>query len=119
MADSTSAPKTGTTAETAESEFSAVLLDLDKGKVHDDGTARLADLIEAVCRTGGKGKVTLTIEVEPQDPETFEGDGVLLISGKVEATIPRPKRAASVFWADGTRAVTRNDPSRNDPRDRD
>jgi len=107
-------------AKQDEREFSAALLDLDRGKVHDDATTALADVIEWVGRTSGKGKVILTVEVEPQDPKTHADTGVLLISGKVEAKCPRFERAASIFYADGLRGITRDDPHRDDAfRDRD
>lgn len=114
MADETTTPTT-TKATADATEFGSVLIDLDRGKVHDDATTRLADLIEAVARTGDKGKLTLTVEVEPQDPKTFADTGVLLISGKVEAKLPVPTRAPSIFYADGLRKITRDDPHREDP----
>lgn len=107
-------PDTTTTQDVAE--FSAVLLDLDKGRVHDDAGTRLAELVSAVVQTGGKGKVVLTIEVEPLDPETFAETDILAVTGKVDATIPRAKRATGIFYADGTGGrLTRSDPHRADP----
>lgn len=95
-------------------EFASVFLDLDRGKVHDDATTRLAEVVKAVGQTGGKGTVTLTVEVEPQDKDTFDGDGVVMVSAKVEAKLPRPGRAASVFWINGEKSLTRTDPNRED-----
>lgn len=111
------ADETGTTTKaTADAtEFGSVLIDLDRGKVHDDATQRLADLIEAVARTGDKGKLTLVVEVEPQDPKTFADTGVLLISGTVTVKLPVPTRAPSIFYANGLRSITRDDPHRDDP----
>lgn len=113
-ADSDKSTKAPTT--TPPKEFSAALLDIDKGRVHDDATARLAELVEAVARTAGKGVVSLKITVEPFDPETFDETGQLMLSGDVSVAVPRPKRAASIFWIKGKNGLTRDDPDRDDPR---
>jgi hypothetical protein len=106
-----------TTAEQV-AEFAATLLDLDRGHIHDDAGDRLREVVTGVERFGGKGKVTLTIEVTQHDPETFEDTGLLMFEGRVDAVIPRPKRAASLMYATGVDGqVTRQDPKRDDPRD--
>lgn len=107
----------GTKATTQAKEFSAALLDIDRGRVHDDATARLAELTEAVARTAGKGVISVKITVEPYDPETFDETGQVILSGDVSVTIPRPKRAPSIFWIKGKNELTRTDPDRDDPRD--
>lgn len=111
----------GTIATTDTAEFAATLMDIDKGRVHDDAGDLLAQVVAAVAKNGGKGKLTLVIEVEPQDPETFADTGVLLLSGKVDAAIPRPRRAPAIFFLAGTGGkITRQDPARDDPfRDQD
>jgi ribosomal protein S28E/S33 len=111
---------TTTKAGPTETEFSAALLMIDRGKVHDDATTSLANLIEAVARTGTKGKITVVVEVEPQDPKTFEDTGVMIISGVVKEDLPRVKRAPSIVFSNGLRSITRDDPHRDgDPRERD
>jgi hypothetical protein len=117
MADTTA----GTTAKTTdETEFASVLVDLARGKVHADATTALADVIEGVARTAGKGKLTLVVTVEPQDSKTFEDTGVMVLSATVKADVPKPAHAPSVFYGNGLRGITRDDPNRDDPfRDRD
>lgn len=102
-------------------EFAANLIELDKGRVHDDATDRLAELIMAVEHTAKGGTLTLQIAVEPMDPKTFEDTGALLLTGKVTTKLPQLERAPSVFYTTGVDGqVTRTDPNRNDPRgDRD
>jgi hypothetical protein len=108
MAESTS--DTGT-ANKVKTEFATTILEIDKGRVHDDGTELLAEVVDAVCRTGKKGSVTLTITVEPQDRETFEDTGVLIVSGEVKANAPRHTRAPSIFYSTGFGGgMTRTDP---------
>jgi hypothetical protein len=99
-------------AAAVKTEFATTILELDKGRVHDDGTDYLAQVVDAVCLTGKPGKVTLTITVEPQDRETFEDTGVLIVSGEVKPTIPRPTRGATIFYATGVGGgMTRQDPN--------
>jgi hypothetical protein len=102
-------------AQADETEFSAVLVDLDRGRVHDAATTALADVIEGVSRFGGKGKLTLAITVEPQDPKTFEDTGVMVLAATVKADAPKATHAPSVFYADGLRSISRDDPHRDDP----
>lgn len=111
-------PGAVTTKTAGETEFSAAFLEIDRGKVHDDATTALANLVEAVARTASKGKITIVVEVEPQDPKTFEDTGVLILSGTVKEDLPKIKRAPSIFYATGLRGITRTDPHRDrDPRD--
>ena len=101
---------------TPPTEFTTALLGIDRGRVHDDATARLAELIEAVARTAGKGTVTVKVHVEPQDPETFDETNAIILTGEVAVVVPRPRRAPSLFWIKGKNALTRDDPDRDDPR---
>lgn len=117
MAESNPNPtgtRAGVDADTV-TEFATTLLELDKGRVHDDGTERLRELVKAVCHTGKKGKLKLTLEVGPLDPDTFEDTGVLYVSGAVEVQKPTVTRAPSVFYAIGANgSISRDDPSRED-----
>lgn len=112
---------TPTKVKPEETEFSAVLIDLDRGRVHDRATTMLADVIEGMAKAGGgKGKLVLTLTVEPQDPKTYADTGVILLSATVKADVPQQATAPSVFYADGMRSISRDDPHRDDPfRDRD
>lgn len=90
-------PASPPTTRTFRTEFATHLLNLDEGAVHDDATARLAELIEAIELTAKGGKLVLVIEIEPLDPETFTETGSLVVSGQVEVKKPRLTRAATVF----------------------
>jgi hypothetical protein len=96
-------------------EFATHLLTLDKGRVHDDATERLAELTKAVERCGGaKGTMTIKITVEAQDAETFHDTGVVILTGEVELKKPLPKRAPTIFYGDGTGQLSRQDPRGSD-----
>lgn len=105
------------TPEITRTDFAATLLDLDRGRVHDDATDRLAALVDAVCHTAKGGTLTITVKVEPLDPETFEDTGTLAVSGDVKVKAPTLTRAPSIFYATGVDGqLSRTDPGREDPR---
>jgi hypothetical protein len=112
------AGKTDGKGSADRTEFATHLLTLDKGRVHDDATDRLAELIAAVARTGGKkGKITLTITAEAADPETFADTGVITLDGEVKVDKPQLKRAPTIFYIDGPEQrgqITRQDPNADD-----
>jgi hypothetical protein len=105
-------PTTPSNPVVSRTEFASHLLTLDKGRVHDDATDRLAELIAAVHKTGGKkGTLTITLTVEAADPETFADTGVITIDGEVKVNKPLPKRAPTVFYIEDSRGqITRQDP---------
>lgn len=100
----------------SRTEFAVHLLTLDKGRVHQDATDRLAELIAAVSKTNGKkGKITLTITCEAADPETFADTGVVVLDGEVKIDKPQLKRAPTVFYVEDSRGnITRQDPRADD-----
>jgi hypothetical protein len=89
-----------------------------RGKVHDDATARLAELVAAVEHTAKGGELTIKITVEPRDPETFPDNHELFLEGEVKISkMPQLKRAPSIFYiAPGKGQITRVDPNRDDLR---
>jgi hypothetical protein len=76
-------------------DFLATLLAIAKGEVVERATDQMAHLAEEVGRWAGKGKLTLTIEVEPLDKETFAGTGDVAVTGTIKLTPPVPKHASA------------------------
>lgn len=109
------APTTTSKPAVTRTEFASHLLTLDKGRVHDDATDRLAELIAAVAKTGGKkGKIQIIITAEAADPETFADTGVIVLDGEVKIDKPMLKRAPTIFYLDGPESrgqITRQDPT--------
>lgn len=105
-------------APPTRTEFATHFLQIDKGRVHDDATDRLAELVEAVERTAKAGELTIKITVEPRDSETFADNGELLVEGEVKISkLPQLKRAAAIFYlAPGKGQITRQNPDRDDLR---
>jgi hypothetical protein len=109
-------PDTTKTPTRVGIEFAALLMQQDKGRLHDDATDRVREVVAAVASTGGKGKVTLTFEIEPLDPATFADTTAVAVRGKVESTVPRPARAVATYFTKRTGELTRDDPNAEDPR---
>lgn len=86
--------------------FSDWLRELAKGRVHEEATARLAELVAAIQETGKPGEITIKIRIKPQPK--MDGRAVLA-EGTVTAKTPSPDAATSLFFVDGSRLV-RNDP---------
>lgn len=76
-------------------DFLSTLLDIDKGRVVDRANELLGQLAEEVGRWAGKGSLTLTIDIEPLDKDTFPGTGDVAVTGTVKTTPPRPKNASA------------------------
>jgi hypothetical protein len=117
MPDETTPTRSGRTVPDV-TEFATHFLQLDRGKVHDDATARLAELVAAVEHTAKGGELTIKITVEPRDPETFPDNHELFLEGEVKISkMPQLKRAPSIFYiAPGKGQITRVDPNRDDLR---
>lgn len=84
--------------------FTEILDDMSDGKVSQQLTTDLAELVEAVEETGLSGKVTLTITVKP------DGKGRVVTAGSVKTTKPRPKLEASLFFTGSKGSLHREDP---------
>lgn len=90
--------------------FAAVLAEIGGGKLHARISAQLAELSAAVADTGKKGEITIKIKVEPFRKG---GDNARMVTGTSMAKIPEGEDAtpASVFFADRTGNLQRNDPN--------
>lgn len=83
----------------------AVLQELNRGRSHRELSDELARLTQAVRDTGRPGSVTLTITVKPS-----KADGAFEIADKISSKIPAFDRPASLFFADESGNLTREDP---------
>lgn len=89
--------------------FAAVLQEMAGGRVHTRLSDQLRDLTAAVAETGKKGTLALVVEVKPLRP----GDtGTLVVTAKTVLKAPEGDDASpvTVFFADQTGNLTRNDP---------
>jgi hypothetical protein len=87
--------------------FADILSEVQKGVVADEAATRLAELVAAVKETGKKGRLTVTIQVEP-----FKGnDEIVKVSGAVDLRAPKAEAPTSIFYQDDDGNLTRNDPN--------
>ncbi|MBO3751577.1 hypothetical protein J5X84_36355 [Streptosporangiaceae bacterium NEAU-GS5] len=103
---------TDTTATPADDDqvqvrpFAAVFQELDKGRIHNEASRLLHELVEAVVAHGKKGAMTLRIEVAPLAP----GDtSTLTVKAQVDSR-PPVNPPTSVFFVDDTGNLTRQNP---------
>jgi hypothetical protein len=98
---------TDTNTETGQQvrPFAAMLQDLDNGSVSDQLASDMQALVTAVQDEGRKGSVTLKIEVSPR-----KGGNALNVAASVVTKLPAPEPTESVFFADGSGNLLRDDP---------
>ncbi|OZC62329.1 hypothetical protein CH304_00380 [Rhodococcus sp. 15-649-1-2] len=85
--------------------FAKFLRELQKGRVHEELSTQLHDLVAAVQDTGKAGTLTLTLKVEKQ-----KNTDMLLIGDDVKTKIPKLDRASSLWFVDGDGNVSRDNP---------
>ncbi len=94
-----------TTDEQAARPFAATLQELDKGRVHNELTDRLHELIAAARSTGKGGALNLSIKITPDNKTDM-----LRFSTNVTAKLPQAERAETLFFVDKEGNPTRQDP---------
>lgn len=88
--------------------FLAVLGELEKGRLADELSEKLPQVVAGVKDTGKAGTLTLTIKVKPY---TKGGDDILIVDSTVVAKVPQPDRKPSLMYADGDANLVRQDPN--------
>ena len=89
----------------------AVLLDMRSGQVAADCNAKFNEVLKAVIETGGKGKLTIDLMVEPS--KMGMGGAVVEVETKHECKMKKPELAIgrSVFFVTKDGDLTRRDPA--------
>lgn len=90
--------------------FTDFLKSFNRGRLLDDAAARLIEVTEAVAETGGKGTVTIKVEIKPDKNE----EGAVDVTGTVTSTQPRHTRAAK-FFVTQTHHLVRDNPAYEAP----
>lgn len=91
-------------------EFATILLQCEKGLVHDKASELMRDAVSAVKELGKTAKVNIELTITPVKNNTR----VVQIEAKPTAKIPQPPRAPSIFYADDTGGLHRNDPEQRE-----
>lgn len=88
-------------------EFASWLIEQARGRTHQELSEALYDLTQRVSDTGKKGKLTLTVTVEPVP----KSDGkVLQVTDEIKLALPEYDRPASIFYSDRYGNLSRSDP---------
>lgn len=87
--------------------FLDVLRELEKGRLADELSEKLPQVVAAVKDTGKPGALTLTIRVKPYNKD----DDILIVDSTVTAKVPQPDRKPSLMYADGDANLVRSDPN--------
>ena len=85
--------------------FADVLLELAKGRIHNEASIALQDLVEAVAERGGKGAVTLVINVA-----SSKAEGQVEVTADVKTKLPATKRPTSLFFVTADHNLSRDNP---------
>jgi hypothetical protein len=86
--------------------FLDVLSQIRGGAALADAAKDLQELVQAVRDTGKKGKLSFSIEVEPDKA----GEGVVWLLPDVVLKLPKKPRAKGIFYMDKHGNLTREDP---------
>lgn len=91
-------------------DFIATLAELKNGRVSIQAGEAFQELIAAVHKTAGKGKLTFELTAAParvEDGEVKEVD----IGYSLKVTKPTPNHGATMFYLTKDQQLTRNDPA--------
>jgi hypothetical protein len=86
--------------------FAELLTILDRGAAHAEASRALHDLTAAVRDTGRKGSMSIVLQVQALKGSTDQ----LVVSAQVTCKPPKSEPAASIFYADHSGNLVRNDP---------
>lgn len=87
--------------------FAEFIREQRRGGLHDDLGNALQELVEACLATGKAGTLKLTLKVTPSDASEFAH---LEVADDVDVKPPKPDRPSSIFFADRSANLVRNDP---------
>ena len=87
--------------------FATYLQQTNRGRTHADLSEQFHELIQVVLETGKAGTLTLTVKVEADDADARR----LVLTESVRSKLPQPTPRKSIFFADDTGNLTRNDPA--------
>lgn len=86
--------------------FEKTLREIRHGQCVTDLSQELTDLVTQIRATGKGGSLTLTINVKPSGT----GSGMLIVKDTIKAKPPVLETDPSVFYADESGVLQRNDP---------
>lgn len=79
-----------------------------RGEIPTEGDAALTDILSAIREHGGKGKLTLTLNIK------MNKSGQIEITPDLKSEKPRRAMSAGLYFATDEGALTRRDPNQGD-----
>lgn len=84
--------------------FADVIRELCGGKVYEDLTTQLGEVVTAVMETGKVGELSLKLSIKSN------GEGSVRVLADVKQKVPAPTLGETLFFATTTGSLIRNDP---------
>ncbi|HEY4087158.1 MAG TPA: hypothetical protein VGM43_14530 [Bryobacteraceae bacterium] len=91
----------------------STLVELNRGKFILTAGQKLGELAEAIIDTGGKGKLTITLEVTPSGMQSGKVNQ-FEIRPNVSISKPEHAQGKSIFFVTEDGRLTREDPNQMD-----
>lgn len=91
--------------------FTDTLREMRSGITHDELSAKMQQVVEAVRRTGKPGELVLKISVKPFSKGNTD---TLNISDDIKVKVPELDRGGTVFFATVENNLSRRDPNQAD-----
>lgn len=91
-----------------DNAFTRTLHEIRNGDCLNEASSELAKLITAVCETGRKGKIILTLKIEPA------GSGVvtrIFLEDTIKLDCPKMPKARALFFTTENGGLLRRDPN--------
>lgn len=88
--------------------FADVIRELAGGKVYEDLTTQLGEVVTAVLETGKVGDLSLKLSIKPN------GEGSVRVLADVKHKVPTPAIGETLFFATTTGSLIRNDPRQSE-----
>jgi hypothetical protein len=94
-----------------KNSFVATLNELRQGRVANDLSERLAELVGAVKETGKAGTLSLQLKIAPASA----GDvSQVFVNDVVKLVLPQPARPATLFYPNEQNVLLRRDPNQRE-----
>lgn len=88
--------------------FADVVRELAAGKVYEDLTTQLGEVVTAVLETGKVGELSLKLSIKPN------GEGSVRVLSDVKQKVPTPVVGETLFFATSSGSLIRNDPRQSE-----
>jgi len=89
--------------------FDHVLREINNGRLIDELTDEMTEVISAIRKTGRAGKISVTLALHPRGPSNEQME----IRPSIKGTAPELGRPISLFYVNSDDGLQRDDPLQN------